>query len=846
MAFRAGIAAYIDARDAKRGAEEFNRSIGQMVADARAGTARIGTSFGGLKSQILGLAAQLGVAVGGAELLRGIIDTAASFDHLRKNLETATGSATSAARAFDYIKAFADDAPGSIEDVTQAYIKLVQLGIDPTAGALEALGNLAVVRNQNIAQAADTAVGAALGRAMQLKELGIVAEESGKKLILTFGTARVEVDRNVSSMINGVIRLANGVKGAMARSDDSVTGAFGDIGLAFRNFADEVGKSGVNDALKDFAKNIKESVQGATSFADAVGSTLASAIRGAGDAFAFARDHADEFRLIFEALIAREAILRIGQYGAVLIELAGTFRTLAAAQGAWAAVAAIANPALILPAVIAGGTAALLYAQRQADERMAQARAMAAPGIADIMSNAPVTSGPRTLGVSDITTVADIAREKTQRDATLAAQATAEAAAAQAEADKKAREAAEQAAKEAAKAEQTRQANIAETLRMLESEATLQQQITNAIKGQSGLAEAQATGNVAVVDAITEATRRLAVEQDTLKTAQGAGIQATVDQAGAATALNRAEQPLIDNYREQIDLASQAAEAAKKYGDAHDFVRTAIENALTPAEKYSVALENIRREFALNAQGQPLSPLEMRAFDQAQIDAQKAALEDWRQKVAESENVSDIGDKLFAGFDAKSRQFANDLTQYGIATVDEFAQSIIDMQQNGVKSFGEFATRAVQELERIVLQAMLTKAALGALSFFGFGASAPTSTTGTAPIAGPGSLGSTTLDFPTTGSFTVPAQPADTASIALKSDRLRASSQQSMKFDVNVVNSPSQEAPRVQVTQTPQGVQLDLIYEGFVNRLNRDTLKGGGTMPALRALGVDPGRQLVR
>lgn len=68
-----------------------------------------------------------------------VIATGAAFETARKSLDSLEGSAAGGARALTWITDFATKTPLQLEEVIEAYRRLKAYGVDPTAGALQAL-----------------------------------------------------------------------------------------------------------------------------------------------------------------------------------------------------------------------------------------------------------------------------------------------------------------------------------------------------------------------------------------------------------------------------------------------------------------------------------------------------------------------------------------------------------------------------------------------------------------------------------------------------------------------------------------------------------------------------------
>ena len=86
-----------------------------------------GQSFFSLKNVVLGFATVTAVA-----LTKSIIDATRTFQNLRSNLITATGSIEQGAEAFKYLTQFSKGTQFGVEDVTKAFLTLYQNGVEPT------------------------------------------------------------------------------------------------------------------------------------------------------------------------------------------------------------------------------------------------------------------------------------------------------------------------------------------------------------------------------------------------------------------------------------------------------------------------------------------------------------------------------------------------------------------------------------------------------------------------------------------------------------------------------------------------------------------------------------------
>lgn len=107
-----------------------NRAVQDLASNVRG---QLNSAFNSLRGAIgtLGLGA----------LAKDILDTNRQFETLNASLESVTGSAEKGAAAFARIKQMAAETPFEVEDLTKAYIKLKNFGIEPTDQVMGAITN---------------------------------------------------------------------------------------------------------------------------------------------------------------------------------------------------------------------------------------------------------------------------------------------------------------------------------------------------------------------------------------------------------------------------------------------------------------------------------------------------------------------------------------------------------------------------------------------------------------------------------------------------------------------------------------------------------------------------------
>lgn len=196
----------------------------------------------GKKARNLGKTLSVGLSLPLAAFGTLAVKKASDFETLRTSLETATGSAQAAAEAFAQIQQFAATTPFSVEEVTTAFIKLKNLGLDPSEAALTSYGNTAGAMGKSLDQMIEAVADATTGEFERLKEFGIKSKTEGNKVTFTFRGVKTTVKKEAAAIeeylrgigdvqfAGGMERQAKTIAGAFSNLQDSISGALDLIG----------------------------------------------------------------------------------------------------------------------------------------------------------------------------------------------------------------------------------------------------------------------------------------------------------------------------------------------------------------------------------------------------------------------------------------------------------------------------------------------------------------------------------------------------------------------------------------------------------------------------------------
>lgn len=301
----------------------------QAVSDTKRTMGQANVAAGGLTQQIKTLAgAYLGLqAVGLAA--RSLLNVNVEVQRLRASLEVATGSVENAEKAFDRIAEFTKATPFQLNQVATAFIKLSNLGLDPSEKALTSYGNTAASMGFELNQMIEAVADATTGEFERLKEFGIKAKSQGDKVSFTFRKVTTTVGKNaeeIEAYLRGIGETQ--FAGAMEKQMDTLGGQLSNLRDNLFLFQLRVGEAGVNAALKELFETLLGVTAGSGDFADMVGRVLAAAIRALTKAIRFLIEHAEELKLVLQALVALFIVKRIQAFSSAILGAAQAVRAL--------------------------------------------------------------------------------------------------------------------------------------------------------------------------------------------------------------------------------------------------------------------------------------------------------------------------------------------------------------------------------------------------------------------------------------------------------------------------------------------------------------------------------------
>jgi hypothetical protein len=252
------------------------------AASAAGGTAGAATGLSGLIGKIGGVLAGAFV-VGKLKQLGGeVVEVTSEFERMEAVLTTIfNGDQGKAERVFAQLRQFTLRNPFEVREVTEGYVKLRNVGINPSIQQLQQLADLAAASGKSFDTVTSGLLGATTGRFAQLKQFGITAKQQGDQVALTFRGVTTVVEKSqeaISSYILGLGAL-NGVAGATDRIMKTTGGQITNLKDNFTELFNTIGE-GTGGPINNFIRGLSLITKGVNDYFKSDKQRLAEATAG--------------------------------------------------------------------------------------------------------------------------------------------------------------------------------------------------------------------------------------------------------------------------------------------------------------------------------------------------------------------------------------------------------------------------------------------------------------------------------------------------------------------------------------------------------------------------------------
>ena len=207
----------------EKGQQVHGRNVGNYPKFG--GNSAIGTLGEVAGVGTLASAAGIGAAV--ASAASAVLEVGQQYEKLGLLTENALqNDKKAAAEAKALIIDFANKSPLEIEEVTNAFNRLVSAGIIPTEDQLKNIADVAIAKNKTVMDYVEAIADAQQGQYRRLQEFGVNASKSGDKVIFTYNGVRTVVEDNSKAISDYLIALGKvpGIMGATDKLSQALAG----------------------------------------------------------------------------------------------------------------------------------------------------------------------------------------------------------------------------------------------------------------------------------------------------------------------------------------------------------------------------------------------------------------------------------------------------------------------------------------------------------------------------------------------------------------------------------------------------------------------------------------------
>jgi hypothetical protein len=251
-----------DVRKAIKGIdEEMKNSSGGFMAKLKSvqGSVKSAVDSLGPLGGMIATVFSIGVIV---NFIKSVFEVTAAFQKYEAVLTNTLGSQYLAKMAMEEIKDIASKTPFSVDELTSAYVKLRNQGINPTRADIVRMGDLAASVGKSFDQLTEAVIDGISGEMERLKEFGIKAQKEGDKIKFTFKGQTTEIKNTSEEIQKYIIGLGDleGVTGGMAAISETLGGKLSNLGDSFDSLFNTIG-SGTGGIMGKAIELLNEYIQ---------------------------------------------------------------------------------------------------------------------------------------------------------------------------------------------------------------------------------------------------------------------------------------------------------------------------------------------------------------------------------------------------------------------------------------------------------------------------------------------------------------------------------------------------------------------------------------------------------
>ncbi|WP_420429082.1 tape measure protein [Kordiimonas sp.] len=244
----------IQSLEAKQGAKNLD-GLGKSAMRTEKATA-------GLTAAFLRLAGPVALVAAGVKGLTETVRVTREFDILGASLITATGSAEDAELAFSALQALAQETPYDLQQVTSAFVTLVNRGLDPSERAMRSYGDTAAALGGQLEEFIRAVAQGTVNEFESLKTFGVRAKNQGDTIAFTFRGVTETVRNNAQDIERYLIELGEiNFAGAMEKRMETLDGAISNLGDEWDKLVRDVSKAGLGSVIESSVRGGIEALE---------------------------------------------------------------------------------------------------------------------------------------------------------------------------------------------------------------------------------------------------------------------------------------------------------------------------------------------------------------------------------------------------------------------------------------------------------------------------------------------------------------------------------------------------------------------------------------------------------
>ncbi len=225
--------------------------VAKLAVEIAANTAAFNTALARTESKldkfqkgIKNISAQLLAGFALIDVGKQLIEVTSQFQRFEAVLTNTLGSNSAAKEAIDGIREFALKTPFEVSEITAAYVRWTNQGLNPTISKMQMLGDVASSLGAGFEQTAEAFKDLAVGQTKRLEEIGISATQQNGKIQLSFKGVNIEIEKNAQGVQKAleVYSQLPGVLGSTAAIAETLGGRVSNLKDAWDNLLLTIGQ----------------------------------------------------------------------------------------------------------------------------------------------------------------------------------------------------------------------------------------------------------------------------------------------------------------------------------------------------------------------------------------------------------------------------------------------------------------------------------------------------------------------------------------------------------------------------------------------------------------------------